>query len=117
MGVAEDIRKSTAIGGLAFGAVAALAPRVFGGIYGMPNDPHVKTMTRLWGTRTAVLGTALLLADRPADQRRLMMMATAMSAADTVFIASAGGTSVQGRVLGAITSAGFAGAGAYSLTL
>lgn len=117
MGVAEDIRKSAAIGGLTFGAVAALAPRVFGGLYGMPNDPHVKTMTRLWGTRTAVIGAALLLANRPDDQRRLLMMGTAMNAADTVFVASAGGISLQGRVLGAITSAGFAGAGAYALTL
>ena len=117
MSVAEDIRKSSSIAGLTFGAVAALTPRVFAGMYGIPDDPNTRTMTRLWGTRTAVIAAASLLAEGHGEQRRLIMMTTAMSAADTILIAGAGGVPARARAMGALTSAGFAAAGAYALTL
>ncbi len=116
MGVAEDITKSSAIAGLTFGVVAALTPRLFAGLYGMSNAPDTRAMTRLWGTRTAVIGTALLLSEGKSEQRRLMMMTTGMSAADTILIAGASGAPARARAMGALTSAGFAAAGAYALT-
>jgi hypothetical protein len=117
MSLADDIRKSSAIAGLSFGAVAALTPRLFAGMYGMSDDPDTRTMTRLWGTRTALIATAVLLSEGRSEQRRLMMMTTAMSAADTILIAGAGGVPARARAMGALTSAGFAAAGAYALTL
>jgi hypothetical protein len=41
-------------------------------------------------------------------------MAAAMNAADAVLVAAAGGVPVPARVLGSLTSAGFAGALAYA---
>jgi hypothetical protein len=116
MTVADDIRKSSAIAGITFGAVAALTPRLFAGLYGMSDDPNTRAMTRLWGTRTAVIATAILLAEGHGEQRRLMMMASGMSAADTILIAGASGVPARARAMGALTSAGFAAAGAYALT-
>lgn len=116
MAVADDIRKSVGIGSVAFGAVATLTPRLFLGMYGVPDDPNVRTMTRLWGTRTAVLGALVLTLDRPEDQRNMMTMAAAMNAADATMVAAAGGISPRARVLGSLTSAGFAAALAYALT-
>ena len=56
MAVEGDIRKGTAYGALAFGGAASLTPRVFAAMYGLPDEPYARNMTRLWGTRTAVLG-------------------------------------------------------------
>ena len=115
MARAEDIQKAVAIGSVAFGAVAAVAPRLFLGLYGVPEEPAVRTMTRLWGTRTAVLGGLLFALEGAEDQRRLMSAAAAMNAADTLIVAGARGVPVRSRVLGSLTSAGFAGALAYAL--
>jgi hypothetical protein len=111
----EDIQKAVAIGSVAFGAVATVAPRLFLGMYGVPDEPPVRTMTRLWGTRTAVLGGLMFALEGAQDQQRLMSAATAMNAADTVLVASARGVPLRARVLGSLTSAGFAGALAYAL--
>jgi CelD/BcsL family acetyltransferase involved in cellulose biosynthesis len=113
--VAEDIRKSVGVGSVAFGAVAALTPRLFLGLYGVPEEPSVRTMTRLWGTRTAVLGALVLNLDRAEDQRNLMTMAAAMNATDAALVAAARGIPARARVLGSLTSAGFAAALAYAL--
>jgi len=113
---ADDIRKSVGVGSLAFGAVAALAPRVFLGMYGVPNEVDVRTMTRLWGTRTAALGALALTLDRAVDQRKLMTLAAAMNSADAAMVATAGGLPTRTRVLGSLTSAGFAAAIGYALT-
>lgn len=93
-----------------------MTPRVFTGLYGLPDEANLKTMTRLWGTRTAVLGALALAADRAEDQRRLMTMAAAMNAADSVFVAANGGLSARTRVLGSLSSATFAAALTYALT-
>jgi hypothetical protein len=49
------------------------------------------------------------------DQQRLMSAAAAMNATDTVLVAAARGVPTRARVLGSLTSAGFAGALAYAL--
>jgi hypothetical protein len=112
---ADDIRKSVGLGALAFGAVATLTPRVFAGLYGLPNEPNVRAMTRTWGTRTAVLGAMALMLQRPEDQRRLMTLAAAMNAADSVLVAGSSGLSKRTRVLGSLSSAGFAAALGYGV--
>ncbi|HEY6932902.1 MAG TPA: DUF4267 domain-containing protein [Marmoricola sp.] len=114
MGVAEDITKSVGGASIAFGATAALTPRVFLGMYGVPNEPNVRLMTRLWGTRTAVLGTLALTLDDQ-NRRTLMTATAAMNAADTLMI-SASRAPVRSRAMGAITTAAFAAAIAYALT-
>lgn len=116
MTVTDDIGKSVGVASIAFGAVAALTPRLFLGLYGVPNEANVRTMTRLWGTRTAVLGALVLTLDRAEDQQKLMTMAAAMNATDAVMVATARGIPGRARTLGSLTSAGFAAALAYGLS-
>ena len=111
----EDIRKAVGVGSVAFGAVAVVTPRLFLGLYGVPDDANVRTMTRLWGTRTAVLGALALTLEGTANEQKLMTMSAAMNAADAVMVAAAGGVPVRARVFGSLTAAGFAGALAYAL--
>ena len=110
-----DIQKAVGVGSVAFGAVAALTPRLFLGMYGLPDEVNVRTMTRLWGTRTAVLGALVFTSEGTENKQRMMTMTAAMNAADAVMVAAAGGAPVRARVLGSLTSAGFAGALAYAL--
>lgn len=112
---AADLEKAVGVGSVGFGVVATLAPRMFLGIYGLPDEANVRTMTRLWGTRTAVLGSLVFTLDGTDNKRTLMTMAAAMNAADALVVASAGGVSTRARVLGSLTSAGFAGVIAYLL--
>lgn len=115
MAVADDIRRSVSYASVGFGAVAVLAPRLFLGMYGVPGDENVRLMTRLWGTRTAVLGAlALALGDQEA-RRTLMTAAAAMDAADTLLIA-ASPVPARARAMGSATTAAFAGALGYALT-
>jgi hypothetical protein len=116
MAGSDDIQKAVGVGSVAFGAVAVLAPRLFLGLYGVPDDVNVRTMTRLWGTRTAVLGALVFALEDAGDQQKLMTMAAAMNAADAAMVASAGGLPARARILGSLTSAGFAGAIGYALS-
>jgi Domain of unknown function (DUF4267) len=115
MAVADDIRKWVGYASVGFGAAAILTPRLFLGMYGVPNDQNVRLMTRMWGTRTAVLGALALTLGDTDDRRTLMTAAAAMDAADTVLIASSPVPS-RARAMGAATTAAFAGALAYGLT-
>ena len=115
MAGADDIRKAVAVGSIAFGAIATLTPRLFLGMYGVPAEASVRTMTRLWGTRTAVLGALVFTLEGTENQQKLMTMSAAMNAADAGMVAAARGVPVRARVLGSLTSAGFAGALAYAL--
>jgi len=115
MSVTDDIRKSVGYASVGFGAVAILAPRLFLGMYGVPNDDNVKLMTRMWGTRTAVLGALALALGDAEDRRTLMTAAAAMDAADTLLVA-ASPVPARARAMGAATTAAFAGALAYGLT-
>lgn len=116
MAGAEDIQKAVGVASVAFGVVAALSPRLFLGLYGVPDEASVRTMTRLWGTRTTVLGALALTVEGAETKRKLMNMSAAMNATDAVVVAAAGGVPARARVLGSLTSAGFAGALAYSLS-
>jgi hypothetical protein len=115
MAGADEIQKAVGVGSVAFGAIAALTPRLFLGMYGVPDEANVRTMTRIWGTRTAVLGALVFTLDGTENQQKLMTMSAAMNAADAVMVAAAGGVPARARVLGSLTSAGFAGALAYAL--
>lgn len=113
--VAERIMRAAGMGAVGFGAVASLAPRAFAGVYGLGDDPHTRVLTRLWGTRTAVLGAIALGAGSPQDQRAVMTAAAAMNSADALFAATAPGVSLRARVLGCLSSGAFAAALAYGL--
>ena len=116
MAVAEDIRKSVNYASLAFGGMAMLTPRLFASVYGLPREVNLATMTRLWGTRTALLGALGLALEDSAERRTLLTAVAAMNAADTVVIAAAHGVPVRARVMGSLTTAGFAGAISFALT-
>jgi hypothetical protein len=115
MAVADDIRKWVGYASVGFGAAATVTPRLFLGLYGVPNDANVRLMTRMWGTRSAVLGTLALVLGDTGDRRTLMTAAAAMNAADTLLIA-ASPVPARARAMGAATTAAFAGAVAYGLT-
>ena len=115
MAGADDIQKAVGIASVAFGVVAALAPRLFLGLYGVPDEAGVRTMTRLWGTRTTVLGALALTVEGADTKQRLMTMSAAMNATDAVMVGAAGGLPARTRALGSLTAAGFAGAIAYAL--
>jgi hypothetical protein len=115
MAVADDIRKSVGYASVGFGALAVLTPGWFLGMYGVPHDENVRLMTRMWGTRTAVLGALALALGDTGDRRTLMTAAAAMDAADTLLIA-ASPVPARARAMGAATTAAFAGAIAYGLT-
>ena len=115
MAGADDIQRAVGAASVAFGVVATLGPRLFLGLYGVPDEASVRTMTRLWGTRTTVLGALLLTVEGTQTKRNLMTMSAAMNATDALVVAGAGGVPARARVLGSLTSAGFAGAIAYAL--
>ena len=113
--MAEDIRKSVGYASIAFGAAAAVTPKLFLGVYGIPDEENVRVMTRLWGTRTAALGALALALSGAADRRTLMTTAAVMNAVDTVLISSAH-VPARARTMGAATTAVFAAALAYGLS-
>jgi len=115
MAAADDIRKAVGVGSVAFGVLAALAPRLFLGMYGVPDEANVRAMTRIWGTRTVVLGALVFTLEGTDNKQRLMTMSAAMNATDAVMVATAGGLPARTRVLGSLTSAGFASALGYAL--
>lgn len=107
-------QKALGGGALAIGALAAVAPSVFLGMYGATNDVHVRTMTRLWGSRTAALGVLAFILDGDANQRNWANASAAVHTADAMILAASSGIPARPRVLGALTAALFAGAAAYS---
>lgn len=115
MAGAVDIQKSLGVASVAFGAIGALTPRLLLGMYGVPNDVNVRTMTRLWGTRTAVLGLLVFTLQGGENKQKLMSLCAAMNVADAVIVAATGGLPARSRVLASLTSAAFAGAIAYTL--
>lgn len=107
---------SIAAGALAFGVAGLVAPQLVARTYGLPRNPQFRFITRLWGTRTATLGTLFLLADSEKTQRNMLVAATAMNSADAVCALAAGsGVSLRTRLMAAATSAAFAAAGAALL--
>ena len=115
MAVPDDIRRSVGCASIGFGAVAVLTPRLSLGIYGVPDEENVRLMTRLWGTRNAVLG-GLALALRDEESRGTLMTAAAASNAVDTLLISTSRVPQRARAMGAATTAGFAAALAYRLT-
>jgi hypothetical protein len=115
MAAPDDIRRTVGLGAIGFGLLAALTPRLFLGLYGMPDEGNVRLMTRVWGTRTTVVGALTLMLRDAEDRRTLMTAAAANEAMDTLLVATSRAP-VRARVLGATTTAAFAAATAYAVT-
>jgi hypothetical protein len=115
MATPDDIRKAVGCGAIGFGVLAILSPRLFLGLYGIPDEPNVLLMTRVWGTRTTVVGALSLLLHNTDDRRTLMTAAAVNEALDTLLIATSRAPT-RARVMGAAKTAGFAAATAYALS-
>jgi hypothetical protein len=107
----DQLEQGLAIGAVGFGVVAAVTPRVFTALYGLGNDPKLLTMTRLWGTSTATLGALSLIG--AVDSEKGNRIIAGLNVANTVLIARADGIPARSKVLGALTSAGFAAGFGY----
>jgi hypothetical protein len=109
----DQLERGVAIGAIGFGAMAVVAPRVFSGMYGLGGDPKLLAMTRVWGTRTAVLGGLFLVGDTE-FRGRMLPWVIGLNAVDAVLTARADGLPGRTRTLGALSSAAFAGALGYA---
>ena len=115
MATQEDIRKAVGCGAIGFGVLAIASPRLFLGLYGMPDDANVRLMTRVWGTRTTAVGALSLLLRNPEDRRVLMIAAAVNESLDSVLIATSR-TPTRTRLLGAATTGACAAATTYALS-
>jgi hypothetical protein len=114
MATSDNIGTAVGWGGIGFGVLAVVSPRTFLGLYGMPDEPNVRLMTRVWGTRTTAVGALTLLLRDTEDRRTLMTFAAVNEGLDTLLIATSRAP-MRARVLGAATTAGFAAATTYAL--
>ncbi len=95
-------------GAIGFGAAATVTPRLFEKLYGLEDEGELRVMTRLWGSRTTVLGLVLMAAEKD-ERRRLSMLMAGMNVVDALVIATAGpDVRRSSRVMGALTAAAFA---------
>jgi len=114
---ADPIWLGVAYGGLAFGVLAVAAPKAFSRMYGLKGDGNLRAIIRLWGTRTAVLSGIALSVTDAATRRRLALAIAGMDVADAALTLTAGAdVPVHTRVMGAATSAAFAGVTGYWLS-
>ena len=108
----KTISNAVAGGALGFGAIGLIAPKVLVGTFGLPDTGPFRFLSRLWGTRTAVLGfLALTLPE--SERKQVYAAAAAMNAVDAA-VAVAAGPDLSGRtkVMAALTSGTFAVASA-----
>ena len=112
----DTVNKVLGFGALGFGLAGMLAPAALRRSYGMTADsPELTYLGRMWGTRTAMVGALSLAAGTDEERKRITALAVAMNAFDSLTAASTAGLPPTTRAMGAMTSAGFAAAGAYSL--
>ncbi|MDX6325261.1 MAG: hypothetical protein QOK15_1615 [Nocardioidaceae bacterium] len=112
----ETIRKVTGYGSVGFGAAALLTPNVLYNLYGMKERlGEASYMGRMWGTRTAAIGILALAATAEQERRALFLCSATLNAVDAVVALTTPGLSGRTRVLGALTSGGFAAAAIYVL--
>jgi hypothetical protein len=110
----ESIYEGLTYGGLAFGALAVLAPRAFTAIYGLKGDGNLNVMVRLWGTRTALISGLAMRTKQSQVRKDLVTAIVAMNFTDAALTVTAGSdVRVRTRFLGAATSALFGAGGAY----
>jgi hypothetical protein len=113
----DQVRDAISYGAIGFGALAIGAPKVFAGIYGLKGDSQLMTMIRLWGSAVAGLGGVSVMVDDEKAQRAIVTTALGMNCVNALAIAASGpDTSKRARLLGVLTSLGFAGAAGYVLT-
>jgi hypothetical protein len=113
----DQVRDAVNYGALGFGALAIAAPKAFAGIYGLKGDSQLMTMIRLWGTAVAGIGGISMMVDDEKAQRAVITTALTMNCVNAVAIAASGpDTSKRSRLLGMLTSLGFAGAAGYVLS-
>jgi hypothetical protein len=115
--LAEQIQRSSGYAAIGFGLVALVAPRAFATMYGLPQEANIRMVTRLWGTRTAMIGAIAVGVGEPGNRRAVTQLGVALNAIDALCVAAAGPkVSLRTRVLGPITSGSFAAALGYALT-
>lgn len=104
--------------GLGFGVLAATAPGVFLKAYGVHrHDEMLSWMTRLWGTRTAVISILMLRLQDQEDRRGLLTALLAMNAVDTGIALTRGSDAPAGtKRQAALTSTAFAAVSAWLLS-
>lgn len=112
----DTIRRATNMAGIAFGVAGLLAPGALARLYGIRDaSPNVRFITRLWGTRTAVVAALVSGAPATGPQRRILGPVVAMNSVDAVVALTTRGIPARTKFLVAATSAAFAGLGAYVL--
>jgi len=115
MVTSDNVRTVVGWGAIGFGVLAIASPRSFLALYGMTDEPNVRLMTRVWGSRTTVVGALSLVLRSTEDRRTLMTAAAVNEGLDTLLIATSRAPT-RARVLGAVTTAAFGAATAYALT-
>ncbi len=114
----DIIQRVTTAGGLAYGTLGVLTPRLVNATYGMGDGgPSTVFMTRLWGGTLA--GLAVLTLSTPPGERRRQLMLTmaATNAVNSVTPLMTEGLSTRTKVSAALTSGFFAAISAYGATL
>ena len=114
----EQVERAVDWAGLGFGVLATAAPGAFLKAYAAPErDPMLAWMTRLWGTRTALLSVLALAVQQEDDRRRVMTGLVAMNVVDTAIALTRGDeVPAKTRRQAALTSAAFAAVGAWLLS-
>src|SRR4051794_22058576 len=79
----QGLVQGLAAGSIGFGVVGALAPGLLLKTYGADTSPTALSMTRLWGTRTIVLGALTLQLDGDALDK-MLGAAVALNIADSL---------------------------------
>lgn len=94
---------------LGFGAAALFTPRALGSAYGLDGTGDTDALMRLYGSRTAGLGVLALATKEPSTRERIVQVAAAISAVDTVaaiFSGVTGATSARSSAMTALSTAG-----------
>jgi len=95
--------------GLGYGVAALFAPRALGRVYGVDGTGDTDALTRLYGSRTAGIGALAFTIKDPATRNRLLQVAAAISAVDTVSAIFSGvtrATSMRSSAMTALSTAG-----------
>ena len=109
----ESVQKFVTTGGLAFGALAAVAPGLLHRVYGTGDlGPGGLHMTQLWGTAVAATGVLGLMMP-PEDRQRALAVAAAMNTANALLATAASGLPARARLGSAVSFAVFAAVSAY----
>ena len=111
----QAIGKGIGAGSVGFGVLALVAPGALRSMYGdrASQGPALDYFGRTWGARTAVLGALVLMASTDEERKRIATLSAAMNVVDSMVAMRAEGLPASTRTMAALTSAGFAAAGAY----